>query len=393
MKNDKYNIILIIGVAIGVKLLYILFAFILANNGVDFEYNSAYKINDTTKTNYINIFFKNDAGWYENIATNGHKKIPASHLRPCPENSWQQSPYAFFPLYPATVNGLQQITGLKYKPAAFILALFFSLSLFCLFYYFIKLFSGSKNIALAATLTIMLFPFSFYFSMGMTESLFLLLLILTFIGVHKNNIWLMGISAFLLVLVRPNGIIMSVPLGLYFLEKNVFAGRWRWFVKSDIKKIIPAFALLSMPVSFFGYCLYLQYMTGDFFAFSTAQAGWGKEWTNPLKVMIGKGFRGDDWRYNIEILFTLLAMGISIAGRKLIPFSFQVLIWLGLMLPLWAGTTISMPRYISLLFPIFIILGYYLVNKVHAKPIVYGLLTILQLISFYFWIISDPLSY
>lgn len=390
MSSTRRNILTIVGLAIGLKLMYVVFTVALANAGFEFQCYEDFTFstfNDRGK--FDDMYIRNDAGWYKQIATNGHHKILTRQLKPNKVDGWIQSYYAFFPLFPFSVVGLQMLTGLPYTYAAILLVTLFSIAGFCLLYYFIALFSNSTKVALTSVIILMLFPFTYYFSMPMTESLFLLLLTLCFIGVYHKNIALMAIAGALLVLVRPNGIIMSVPLGLFYLERHVFTNSWRLPQKSDWLNFLPGIALGTMPIAFFAYCFYLKEMTGDFFAFSTAQAGWGKAWTNPLIVLV----KYTGWRYVVEVSFTLFAMVVAVLGRRIIPLSFQVLIWTSLLLPLWAGTTISMPRYISLIFPIFILMAYYVSNHIKKTALLYIGLTALHLFSFYFWLKPDNLSF
>lgn len=387
--NAKRNIWLIVGLSLGIKLLYFLFAFTLANTGTTFESSYQYQIahfNDSSKV--VNIFYRHDAGWYEYIAGMGHSKIKPEELVPT-KQVWRQSYYAFFPLYPATVKGLQLLMHCGYKNAGLLLGIIFSTASLLLFYYFTRLFTKSDTIALTSTIILCLFPFAFYISMGMTEGMFLTLLMATFIGVHNKNILLMAVCGALLVLVRPNGIVMALPLGLYFIEKHVFSGKWRWPKKADWTKLLPAFSLLSMPLIFLAYCFYLKEMTGDFFAFSTAQAGWGKYLANPFKVI----FLQDGWRHWVEVGFVFFAILLGLIGLKRIPLSMHVLIALNLLLPIMAGTTTSMPRYISVIFPLFILMGIFLSKVPKVKPVAYGALLTLHLLSFYFWLLPDFLSF
>lgn len=389
MQNARRNPWAIIGIAVSVKLLYLLYTFALANSGVTFTDSKEFTAGSINQHDSLtDIFFRYDAGWYEKIATEGHHKISPDSLAPTSPAHWFQSYYAFFPLYPATVKGVQLVTGLGYKPAAILFSFIISIVAFLVFYHFVKLFTQSEKTAFTATVVLILFPFNFFFSMALTEAYFLALLVGAFIGVHKKNIALMLICCGLMVLVRPNGIAMALPLGLYYIERHVFLGTWRWPKAADFTALLPGLALLIMPVVFFAYCFYLKEMTGDFFAFSTAQKGWGKAYANPVKVLLKP--RG--WRWAIESGYAIGVMALAFFNRKKIPVSMHVLIGLSLFLPLWAGKTISLPRYLSVVFPIFILVGIWLENRPRLKPYLYLTLAVVHLISFYFWLLPDMLA-
>ncbi|UPT66578.1 MAG: hypothetical protein M0D57_19345 [Sphingobacteriales bacterium JAD_PAG50586_3] len=70
----------------------------------------------------------------------------------------------------------------------------------------------------------------------------------------------------------------------------------------------------------------------------------------------------------------------------------HVLIWISILLPLWAGKTQSMPRYISVIFPIFIIAGMYFNSKPKFKTFAFAGLAVLHFVTFYFWLLSDYLA-
>ncbi|UPT66579.1 MAG: hypothetical protein M0D57_19350 [Sphingobacteriales bacterium JAD_PAG50586_3] len=306
------HILIIVSIAICLKLLYVLFAVVVSNTGTHFENDYLYKV-DSLKFNSSlgNFSFRHDAGWYEKIARDGHHKITPDLLKP-DKTVWRQSYYAFFPLYPFTIAAIQNCFGLGFHTSAILLAFILSLAAFVVFYAFARAFTKSDTIALLATVVLMVSPFTFYYSMAMTEAYFLLLLTGSFIAVHKKNILFMLLLPGFLVLTRVNGIVMLLPLGLYYLEKHVFEGSWRLPVANDFKKLLPGFALLSMPVVFIGYCFYLKEMTGDFFAFSTAQAGWGKAYANPLMVLL----KPEGWRWAIEAGITIGVLALSLFHRK-----------------------------------------------------------------------------
>jgi hypothetical protein len=386
MRFISKHIQTIIGLALGLNVAYILFAFVLANAGVLFYGSEFFKI--SSLDSLIHLKFRFDSGWYETIANNGHHKITPDLLAPIDNEHWRQSYYAFFPLYPLTVKGLQLLTGLSYGPAAYIFSYIISIVAFVVFYLFTKRFTASPGIALTSTMVLMLSPFTFFFSMALTEAYYLALLAGAFLGVYNKNLLLIALCSALLVLVRPNGIVTLLPLGLFYIERHVFEGAWRWPVQADFVKLLPGLVLLIMPLVFFAYCFYLKEMTGDFFAFSTAQKGWGKAYANPAKVLLKP--RG--WRWAIEAGISIGVFALSFFNRKKIPLSMHVLLWISIILPLWAGKTQSLPRYISVIFPIFIIAGMYLNNKPRLKMYTYAGLTVLHIVTFYFWLSSDYLA-
>jgi len=90
--------------------------------------------------------------------------------------------------------------------------------------------------------------------------------------------------------------------------------------------------------------------------------------------------------------YTVIAMIFALFAWRKLPLSFNILIWLAIILPLTAGSVISMPRYISTLFPLFIILAYHL-YKTKYKFLILGCLFCLQLYTYYHFFNHSPLGF
>lgn len=151
----------------------------------------------------------------------------------------------------------------------------------------------------------------------------------------------------------------------------------------------PAIAFLCIGLTFTGYCFYLNYMTGDYFAFATAQQGWYKKFTViPFTSLFNTG----NWRYQFYSIYTIVFMLIALVAITRIPISFQALIWTCMLLPLIAGSAQSMPRYITVIFPFSIIIGKY-VSTFRYRNIIVFLFFIAHLWSFYYWLTEDPLTF
>ena len=129
-------------------------------------------------------------------------------------------------------------------------------------------------------------------------------------------------------------------------------------------------------------------MTGYFFAFSIAQAGWYRELTFPLLSF----FRRGDLATQFNSIFTILVIIYAIWNRKKLPFSLNVLILVSLLLPLFSGSVTSMTRFVSVIFPLFLILSSY-IQKSNFKYTILFLVLSLHFLSLYGWIIDHPISY
>ena len=332
------------------------------------------------------FYCSNDCYWYQNIAVNWYETMPADELWKNEDGSLRQSSWAFFPLYPLINKLVMMVTGPDYVFAAFIVAFFLSwLCFLTLYKLMIKL--TDKGKVFHITLITMLFPFHFYFSMYYTESLYLLLLLLGFYGIESKNYLLLILSCLLLPLVRVNGIIMMLPFFLYMMEKEEI--EFKSLLKFDSTKInlklfIPVLGFLT----FSGWCYYQYLKTGSFTAFSLAQKGWDRNFVFPLKSLFAMKY----WEQQVLSVYTILmfipAILASIKQRN----SFRFIIWIGLLLPLTAGSVLSLPRYISVIFPMFKYLGTW-VSGFKYLTAFYIFLFLVQLTTFYFYLISHPFGY
>ncbi len=130
-------------------------------------------------------------------------------------------------------------------------------------------------------------------------------------------------------------------------------------------------------------------MTGFYNAFSIAQKGWNKSFMFPLLSL----FRFNNLENQIHSIYVIIIMFFSLLHIKKIPLSLQCLIWLNLLLPLTAGSTISIGRYCIVLFPIFYLSSMYFYKLGKFRYLLLLLLLSVQLYFFQYWTIADSLSY
>jgi Gpi18-like mannosyltransferase len=377
------KILIIIVIALLVKIIYVLFSYgVKQYNRLDAAFNYE---------SIIDVFKKNDTYWYEKISLEGYPSIRHSkeigfHDGPI----FNQSAWAFFPFYPILITIIKNITGLNIDSSLLAISIIFSLLLFVLFYFFTLELYGSSSEALFFVLLLITMPFHYYFSVFYTESIFLLLIIVNFYAVLIRKYLIMFLMIIPLVLIRPNGIIILIPLYLFMLEHEGLLKRYKFNFKGIFSKknIKLSFYFVSGPIAFVAYAIYQYYMTGEFFAFNIAQKGWYRDFMFPFLAFFRHGDMATQFNSVYTILFVLLAL---IAWKKL-PLSFNILIWLSVLLPLASGSVMSMPRFISVIFPFTIIIGKQFF-QMKNKWSMLGIIFLIQLASFYFWVVDDPLSY
>jgi len=213
-------------------------------------------------------------------------------------------------------------------------------------------------------------------------------LIGAFYSIDEKKMGLFSLMASLLVLVRPNGLFMLLPLFLFFIERNQSLSYFK-AIKLNFRNFLSMLYFLIPVVVFTMYCVYLKIMTGDFFAYKTAQAGWCRETVLPWTPLI----RSSNWMDYFNSGYFLFFSFIALYNLRKIPLSFSALIWINLFLPLIANS-ITSPRFISVVFVFSFLFGkmIYKTNVV-LRTILFVVLFLLQLITFKFWLGGSVFSY
>lgn len=377
------NLIKILIVAILIKLSYFTFALLVNEIG-----QTRYRL---TFESYISTLKKNDAYWYERIAEAAYPKIENKEDIGYHKGSeFKQSEWAFFPLYPLLIRYVAQTLNSGTDLSFLIISLITSLLSFWFFFLFLKNYLKNTDKALFMTYLIMLFPFHFYFSVFYTESLFFLLLIGGFYALLKKQYFWFSLLTMPLVLLRPNGIIMLIPMYIFMLEQTAILKKWsiKWIALFSRENIVRSLFFVPALVVFVGWGIYQYSMTNEFFAFSIAQQGWYRDFMFPLLSF----FRHGDVATQFNSIYTILFVLLAIYGWKKFSLSLNIFIWISLLLPLTSGSVLSMQRFISIIFPFMIIIG----NWIYPWKYKYVFLIVLfciQLFTYYFWLIGHPISF
>jgi hypothetical protein len=331
---------------------------------------------------FFSLYSNADSGWYQTIAEYGYNAVPKSVT-----NTWvhPNSHFAFFPLYPVMVSTLMRLMTIDFHAAAFLLS---CLTLLLLAYSLISLltvFQMDAKTAFKVGSLYLLFPLSLHCFFNYTEALFLSFMCLGFTAILQKRLGLMLLSAACLVLCRPNGLLLFFPFLLLIIEQQQlpwYTGKWTWLKQPWI------WALLIMPIVL-GSWMYYQWLTvGDALAFSHAQASWNKQLMFPLMALFRQGF----WDYQLVSWFCVGIIIYAIWVRKQLPLSSNVLIWINLLLPLSAGSVVSMMRYSSVIFPLHV----YWQKKISQSqyyPLAIICFVLIQMVLLKFWIEGKALMY
>jgi len=282
---------------------------------------------------------------------------------------------AFFPLYSKIVNLMAHLFGGRVLLGGWVLNLVcFYLALF-FFYKLLKL-DFSERISKRVLVYLLLFPTAFFFSMIYTEALFFLLIIGSFYFARTKRWWLAGIFGGLASATRLVGIFLFPAL------------LFEWWQQKKIKNFSTFIPLLLIPIGLLCYMRFLSVNYGDSLMFIHVQSFFGAGRTADRIILLYQVF----WRY-LKMVITVdkgtliyfvvileslsavvfLFLGLFVFLRRW--YSYLIFMVLAYIAPTLSGTFSSMPRYVLVLFPGFILLSLW-AEKYRWLRILYPILAI-----------------
>ena len=291
---------------------------------------------------------------------------------------------AFFPLYPYFVRSLTTFTenylfsGLLISHFSLIIALF-------LLYKLVRL-DFSEGIARRSLVYLLIFPTSFYLGSVYSESLFLALVLGSFYAARKKHWWIAGVLGAFASATQFVGIFLFPALLVEWYSKK---GKRK---KKIIKEIGECLPLFFIAVGFLFYMGYLKETVGDPLYFIHIQPLYGAQRTGVKLILLYQVF----WRY-IKMLITVqkltptyfVVILESLAGVTFLFlsifaylrrwFTYVTFMALAFITPTLTGTFSSLPRYVLVLFPGFILLAIW-AEKYKWVRILYPLISISLLI-------------
>jgi hypothetical protein len=324
-----------------------------------------------------------DAAWYLRIAESGYggAKVRA----------------AFFPLYPLLVRAVGELGGGSAGArlvAAYLVSLSALLAALVLLHRLVALELG-RSLAAPTLLLVAVFPAALYFGAPYAESLFLLCSVGAFYAARTGRFAWAGVAAAGAAATRSAGILLLLPLAVLWWQQGPGrrAGQAAWL----------ALGLAGLGA----YALYLGLAEGDALSFLDTKDAWYRDFELPLGgawdglVAAFEGARqllsggrtpvyfdeaaGDPFRIaavNI-MLFGFLCFALAACvgvWRRLAP-AYGVWVTIALLLPLSFPVRpqplMSLPRFLAVLFPIFMWLA--LVSEERGTTARYAALSALGL--------------
>ena len=302
-----------------------------------------------------------DAGWYLRIAREGYP----SHFNP-----ERASQIAFFPALPLLMRGVSHLLEVSRLAAGVLIvasAFFWGLT----YVYRLAREVMTADQARTAILFLSFYPFAVAYSAILTESIFLLAAAGAFYHFRRSELSKAGIFCLLAGLVRPNGFLLGVPLGLFVLLPLLT--RRGTPLRDEVTGIrLPSLlahlATAALPVvGMLIYAAHVYTLNGDGFAWMKAQQAWGRGTTVGLDVAVERwglvqrgGLSTYLRQYPIEAFEAMAAFfGLAAVWPIIRRFglAYGVFVAMAILPPLITMGSTSLGRYTAPLFPIFFWLG------------------------------------
>ncbi len=303
------------------------------------------------------------------------------HYLTIAQKGYESLTYFFFPVYPMLVSFFGNFFGRDSQSLAYIGIIISHISFLAslIGIWKLTLMEYNKKIARATILTILFFPTSFFFVSFYTESIFLMLVVWSFYFFRRKQYLLAAILGGVSSATRVIGSILAVS---YFASLYK-SGKYR--------------LMIYLPIVFLGILLYMYYMkmkTGDPLEFLNTISLFGQQRSSQLILLpqvfyryIFKIFPSLNYSYFPNVFSTLLEFVSAILFLVLSTFGFwklkidyAIYLFLGYIIPAFAGSFSSMPRYVLVLFPGFILLSLFIVKWPRAIRLVYFLVSFIGLV-------------
>jgi hypothetical protein len=274
-----------------------------------------------------------DAVWFLRIADDGYESGLDT---------------AFFPLYPLLVRAL--VAPFASEGALLVSAYAVSLACFVaalsLLHRLVELEIGRPT-ATAAVWLLALFPAAVYFGTPYSESLFLLTSVGAFYAARTDRWAWAGVLAAAASATRSAGLVLLVPLLLLWLDSQ--------------PRRPAALAWLALaPLGIAAYALYLGLDHGDALAFVDVQEAWYREFAGPFAGVWDGTVAAWEGTPTDRMLFgSLVFAAVALVGAfRRLPLAYGAYALTALALPLSFPVDpqplMSLPRFVAVLFPLFI---------------------------------------
>lgn len=327
-----------------------------------------------------------DSGMYLSIANEGYQF-----------RLGEVTNIVFFPLYPLLISALGKLVG-DPVVAGIVISHLSLLGALVFLYRLTLLEFGDDATAQRAVTYLAVFPLAYYLGAVYTESIFLLL---TVAGVYfaRRREWAWaGLMGLLASATRPVGVLLWGVLLLEWLREHGMAlgavrvrdvaGRLATAVRTDWSSLL--FVWVA-PVGLLSFMVFSYVNFRDPVAFWTVQGMYGRVSSGPLQMIAREigilvQYRQElltdsaFWIGAVHLTAALFALVMAIPVSLRLGDSYGFYVVASVLIPL-SSATVSLSRFVMVLFPIFMVLGHWGRNTTLDKIISVGFSVLLGAFS------------
>ena len=316
----------------------------------------------------LNLPVRWDAGWYLQIVTDGYRYVP--------NQPGLQQNIVFFPAYPMLVRVIGRLFGghaAGYVSAGMTvsLAAFFAALLY--FYALARDFLDDERARYALWL-IACYPFALFFAAVYTESLFLLAAVAAFYHMTRAQFGRAMAWGLLVGLTKANGAALSIPLAMLAISPALRRG-----AQPHVRRFDPsagptrssggltarALAAAAMPgIGLLIYAAFIWRLTGDPLAWARGHEAWGRNYQPFSHVVANQysfishgglnAYMAQGGGYDVLNMFAaLLVLAAVWPVARRFGMAYGALLLVVLLPPIANGGWLSVGRFSSVLFPVF----------------------------------------
>jgi len=286
-----------------------------------------------------------DAYWYLDVAAHGYSWVETTPL--------QQNP-VFFPVYPLLIRMVGASTGwpLAWAGVAISLAAFAAAARTM---YRVASIELGEAAARRAVLLMTAYPFAIYYGAVYTESVFVFLLLSAWLAHRERRLLAAAAWGVLLGATRPNGFIVCAAFAWLALEQSTGLPR-----AARLRALVAAATPL---VGLLAFSVYLAWAVGAPMAWFTGQFAWGSLSSGMATAFDPRWgpalpFRPSDAMVHAaNVAAVLFAIGAVLPILRRFGTAHALLVGLSVLPPLAAHGILSMGRFTSVLFPLFLLLA------------------------------------
>ena len=294
---------------------------------------------------FLDLFFHWDSGWYRSIVQNGYSYVPD-----------KQSNVVFYPLYPLLVKIVSTIFD-HTKAVGFLIS---NLGLLTGSFYMYRIVyheTENHNISLLAVFLLLINPMSFFHSIFYAEGIFLGLTTASFYYALQNRLLLAGLLGLFATLTRMAGIFTAIPIILQAC--NITTTFRTLQIPKDFKKWVAIF-LPSLGIIIFYTFLYIKF--GDPLVSVKTQATWSRHFS--FVDTFTSAFKFPTYFTILFFIFLIISL-ISFIHLLFIKtnLSYPFYLIFSILLPISSGLSESFPRYMSVVFPIYLSIALLIKNN------------------------------